>query len=336
MKRALIIGINGQDGQYLSEILSRHHYDVHGIDRPRSLLMSRRASRMPTTLHYGDLTDFGSLYRVVKDLAPDEVYNLGAQSQVSLSFQIPEATSDTTGLGVTRVLEALRMSGSKARFYQAGSSELFGDTTISPQNEKTPFSPRNPYASSKAYGFHMTRNYRESYGMFAVNGILFNHESPLRDETFVTRKITMSIARIVAGTQDCLSLGNLDAKRDWGYAKEFMEGVWLMMQQDTPDDYVLATGKRHSVREFLELCLTEAGIAWTKEGLGDDEVYRDGTGRVIVRIDQQFKRPSMAKEHFIGDAGKAKKILGWEAKTTLHELAVIMMRADAERVGLRR
>ncbi len=333
-RSALIIGSSGQDGSYLSELLASKGYDVHGLERSHA--ESRSTSEGGAmTRHFGDLSDCNSLVRVINTVRPDEVYNLGAQSQINLSFSVPEHTADITGLGVTRILETLHRTECPARFYQASSSELFGDTTISPQNEQTPFSPRNPYATAKAYGFYITRNYRESYGMFAVNGILYNHESPRRDESYVTRKITLSLARIMTGRQDCLALGNLEAKRDWGYAKEFVEGMWLMMQQEKPDDFVLATGHRHSVREFLEHCLDCTGMKWTKSGDGDDETYKDAKGNVIVRIDPRFKRPTVAKEAFIGDASKAKKVLGWQAKTTLKELADIMMTSDMKKLGIK-
>jgi len=272
--------------------------------------------------------------RIIIESKPDEIYNLGAQSHVGTSFEIPENTSDITGLGVLRMLEALRMSKLPARFYQASSSELFGKVQETPQTETTPFYPRSPYACAKAYGFHITKNYRESYDMYAVNGILFNHESPRRGESFVTRKITMSIARILAKKQECLFLGNLEARRDWGYAKEFVEGMWMMMQQEVPEDYVLATGKQHSVREFLELCLHHAGIEWTKTGTGDEEKYLNKEGKPIVQIDPRYKRPSEV-DLLIGDYSKAKKNLGWEPKTTLEDLAKIMMDADCKEQGVR-
>lgn len=332
-KKALIIGSSGQDGSYLSELLAAKDYDVHGLERSHAESRSTE-EKIQIIRHFGDLSDCNSLVQAINRVQPDEVYNLGAQSQINLSFSVPEHTADITGLGVTRILEALHRTGCHARYYQASSSELFGDTKITPQNEDTPFSPRNPYATAKAYGFYMTRNYRESYGIFAVNGILFNHESPRRDESFVTRKITLGISRILAGAQECLSLGNLEAKRDWGYAKEFVEGMWLMMQQEKPEDFVLATGQRHSVRKFLELCLDRAGIRWTKSGKGDDEIYRNEKGITIVRIDPAFKRPTVAKEVFIGDASKAKKMLGWQAKTSLQELADIMMTADMKKLGI--
>ena len=268
------------------------------------------------TRHFGDLSDCNSLVRVINKVRPDEVYNLGAQSQINLSFSVPEHTADITGLGVTRILETLHRTECPARFYQASSSELFGDTTISPQNEQTPFSPRNPYATAKAYGFYITRNYRESYGMFAVNGILYNHESPRRDESYVTRKITLSLARILAGTQDCLALGNLEAKRDWGYAKEFVEGMWLMLQHDEPNDFILATGEAHSVREFCEAAFEHVGLD-----------YNDH-----VVVDERFFRPAEV-DYLLGDATKARSLLGWEPTTTFTELVTMMVDADLATSG---
>lgn len=342
MKRALITGITGQDGSYLAELLLEKGYEVHGLVRRASTFNRGRIEHMfidphvtkkPLFLHYGDLSDTNSLLRVLMLSKPDEIYNLGAQSHVGVSFEIPENTGDITGIGVARMLETLRISGLSAKFYQASSSELFGKVMETPQKETTPFYPRSPYGCAKAYAFYMTKNYRESYNMFAVNGILFNHESPRRGESFVTRKITITIARMLAGTQDCLYLGNLEAKRDWGYAKEFVEGMWLMLQQEKPDDYVLATGKMHSVREFLELCLTHAGLQWTKSGKDDEEVYKDAKGKVIVRIDPRYKRPAEV-DLLIGDASKAKRELGWEPKTTLEELARIMLTEDCKKVGI--
>jgi len=337
-KRALITGITGQDGSYLAELLLKKGYEVHGIVRRSSTFNRGRighiftdphTAKLPLNLHYGDLSDSNSLLRILMESKPDEIYNLGAQSHVGVSFEIPESTGDITGLGVTRILEALRTSKLPAKFYQASSSELFGKVLESPQTEKTPFYPRSPYACAKAYAFHLTRNYRESYGIFAVNGILFNHESPRRGENFVTRKITMTLARILNREQDCLYLGNLEARRDWGHAPEFVEGMWRMLQQKSPEDFVLATGKQHSVREFLELCLAHAGIKWITHGKGDEEVYKDAKGNTIVAIDTRYKRPAEV-ETLIGDATKAKKVLGWEPKTSLEELARLMMDADIQ------
>src|SRR3989344_5241735 len=274
-KKALITGITGQDGSYLAELLLEKGYEVHGLVRRASTFNRGRIEHLladPTLkhfaigLHYGDLSDSNSLLRVIMAVNPDEVYNLAAQSHVGISFDTPEYTGDVTGMGTTRLLEALRTSKLPAKFYQASSSELFGKAEEIPQTERTPFYPRSPYGCAKAYAFYLTRNYRESYGMYAVNGILFNHESPRRGENFVTRKITLSLARILSGQQDCLLLGNLEAQRDWGYAKEYAEAMWMMLQQDVPEDYVIATGKTASVREFLEHCLNYAGIRFKREG----------------------------------------------------------------------
>ncbi len=342
-KRALITGITGQDGSYLAELLLAKGYDVHGLVRRAStfnrgriehLTQGTQETKSRLHLHYGDLCDSNSLLRVLMETQPDEVYNLGAQSHVGVSFEIPESTGDITGLGVTRLLEAMRTSKVKAKFYQASSSELYGKVQQVPQDEHTPFYPRSPYACAKAYAYHLTKNYREGYGFFACNGILFNHESPRRGENFVTRKITLSIARILKGEQDCLFLGNLEARRDWGYAPEFVEGMWRMLQEPISDDYVLATGKQHSVREFLEFCLDHAGIAWTKSGKDDAEVYTDAKGKTIVAIDPKYQRPAEV-DTLLGNAAKAKKVLGWEAKTTLEQLAEIMLKADCAHLGLR-
>lgn len=341
-KRALITGITGQDGSYLAELLLQKRYEVHGLVRRASTFNRGRiehlfhdsyTGKLPLFLHYGDLSDSNSLLRILMTVKPDEIYNLGAQSHVAISFDIPENTGDITGLGTTRLLEALRTTGLPAKFYQASSSELYGNVRESPQNEDTPFYPRSPYACAKAYAFYLTRNYRESYGIFAVNGILFNHESPRRGENFVTRKITLSVANILSKQQDCLYLGNLDAKRDWGYAPEFVEGMWRMLQQPAPDDFVLATGKEYSVRDFLELCLSVADIRWTKEGKGDDEVYRDAKGNTIVAIDRRYRRPADVAT-LLGDASKAKRVLGWEPKMTLHDLARLMMEEDCKKAGV--
>ncbi|MDA0376344.1 MAG: GDP-mannose 4,6-dehydratase [bacterium] len=342
-KTALITGITGQDGSYLAEVLLEKGYKVHGIVRRSSSFNRGRIEHLfddirirsnNIVLHYGDLGDTNSLFRVVKESQPDEVYNLAAQSHVDISFSMPEYTGDITALGVTRLLEVLRTSESGAKFYQASSSELFGKVVETPQSETTQFYPRSPYACAKAYAYYLTKNYREAYDMYAVNGILFNHESPRRGKNFVTRKISASLANIYSGKQDCLYLGNMDAKRDWGYAKEFVEGMWAIMQHDTPDDYVLATGKTATVREFLELCLGVAGIAYEIEGEGTAEKYIDtATGKTIVAIDPEYYRPAEV-DLLIGDASKAKKELGWEAKTTLTELAEMMMKADYAEAGL--
>ncbi len=337
MKRALITGITGQDGSYLAELLLQKGYEVHGIVRRSSsfnrgriehLVSDPHQQQYPIFLHYGDLGDSSSLLRILLSVKPDEIYNLAAQSHVAVSFDMPEYTGDITALGTVRLLEALRASGLPARFYQASSSELYGKVVQTPQSETTPFYPRSPYACAKAYAFYLTRNYRESYDMFAVNGILFNHESPRRGENFVTRKITLSLAQILAGELECLYLGNLEAKRDWGFAAEYVEGMWRMLQHDKADDYVLATGSTASVRAFLELCLEIAGIPFERKGSGKDEMYIDTrSGKTIVAIDPHYYRPSEV-DLLIGDASKAKKILGWEAKTSLRDLAQMMMEAD--------
>ncbi|TSC58901.1 MAG: GDPmannose 4,6-dehydratase [Candidatus Peregrinibacteria bacterium Greene0416_19] len=343
-KRALITGITGQDGSYLAELLLEKGYEVHGLVRRAStfnrgridhLFSDVNAPDLPITLHYGDLGDSSSLMRVLQLVKPDEIYNLAAQSHVGISFDTPEYTGDVTGLGTTRLLEAIRTSAFPVRFYQASSSELFGKATVPFQNESTPFHPRSPYACAKAYAFHLTRNYRESYGIYAVNGILFNHESPRRGENFVTRKITLSLAKILAGHQECLFLGNMEAKRDWGYAPEYVEGMWLMLQQPEPNDYVLAIGRTASVREFLELCLKHAGIRFERRGEDKDEIYIDTkSGKTIVAHDVHYYRPAEV-DLLCGDASKAKTKLGWQPKTSFEELARIMLEADCKSLGVR-
>ncbi|MBI1813085.1 GDP-mannose 4,6-dehydratase [Candidatus Peregrinibacteria bacterium] len=343
MKRALITGITGQDGSYLAELLLQKGYEVHGLVRRAStfnrgridhLFSDVNAPRLPISLHYGDLGDSSSLGHVLQTVRPDEIYNLAAQSHVGVSFDMPEYTGDITGVGTTRLLEALRTSGVASRFYQASSSELYGLAQEDRQDEATPFYPRSPYGCAKAYAFYLTRNYRESYGIYAVNGILFNHESPRRGENFVTRKITLSLARILAGKQQCLYLGNLEARRDWGYAPEFVWGMWKMMQQEKPQDFVLATGRTASVREFLEMCLRHARIPFDRRGKNKEEIYVDArTGKTIVAVDPHYYRPSEV-DFLLGDASKAKKELGWEAKTTVEELAKIMLEADCEEEGV--
>lgn len=343
MKRALITGITGQDGSYLAELLLQKGYEVHGIVRRAStfnrgriehLFSDPHQGKLPLTLHYGDLGDSSSLLRIILLVRPDEIYNLAAQSHVGVSFEMPEYTGDVTAMGTARLLEALRISELPARFYQASSSELFGKARETPQNEETPFYPRSPYGCAKAFAFHFTRNYREAYAMFASNGILFNHESPRRGENFVTRKITMTLARILAGRQECLYLGNLDAKRDWGYAPEYVEGMWRMLQQEQPDDFVLATGRTATVREFLDLCLQHLGVPFAREGTGEKEVYRDTRSRkIIVAVDPRYRRPTEV-DQLIGDASKARRMLGWEATTTLSDLAAIMLEADCKLLGV--
>ena len=319
-KQALITGITGQDGSYLAELLLSKGYTVHGIIRRASTFNTGRLDRIYADphaaktrlfLHYGDLSDASALARLLTKIQPDEVYNLAAQSHVRVSFDAPEYTADIVGTGTVRLLEAIREAGIKPRFYQASSSEMYGKVLEVPQTETTPFYPRSPYACAKVYSFWITVNYRESYGLHASNGILFNHESPRRGETFVTRKITRALAQIKAGRQDKLYLGNLDSKRDWGYAKEYVEAMWLMLQQDEPDDYVIATNETHSVREFLEVAFGHAGLDWRK----------------YVEIDPRYYRPAEV-DLLIGDASKAKKKLGWEPKTKFAELVKIMVDAD--------
>lgn len=320
MKKALITGITGQDGSYLAELLLSKGYEVHGIIRRASSFNTDRIDHLYRDphdegvrlfLHYGDLNDASSLNRILRQVRPDEIYNLGAQSHVRVSFDVPEYTAEITALGTVRLLEAVRETGLTPRFYQASSSELYGKVLEVPQKETTPFYPRSPYAAAKAYSFHITVNYRESYGLHASNGILFNHESPRRGETFVTRKITRAVARIKAGVQDKLFLGNLDAKRDWGYAADYVEAMWLMLQQDEADDYVIATGETHSVREFLDEAFGHVDIDWQKH----------------VEIDPKYFRPAEV-DLLIGDATKARTKLGWAPKVRFGELVRMMVDAD--------
>ncbi len=321
-KKALITGITGQDGSYLTELLLGKGYEVHGIKRRSSSFnTSRIDSILPDwherdahlKLHFADLADSSSLVALLYRLQPDEVYHLGAQSHVKVSFEIPEYTGDITALGTTRLLEAIRETGVKTRFYNASSSEMFGRVAEVPQSESTPFRPRSPYGCSKVYGYWLSVNYREAYGIFACNGILFNHESPRRGETFVSRKITRAVARIQAGLQDKLYLGNLEAKRDWGYAPEYVEAMWRMLQQDEPDDYVVATGETHTVREFLECAFEHVGLPWKKH----------------VEIDPRYFRPTEV-DILKGDPSKARRVLGWEPKVTFHDLVRIMVEADVK------
>ena len=323
-KRALITGITGQDGSYLAELLLAKGYEVHGIIRRASTFNTGRLdhiygdphqSSSRLKLHYGDLSDASGLARLLAQIQPQEIYNLAAQSHVRVSFDCPEYTTDITATGAVRLLEAIRESGIKPRFYQASSSEMYGKVQAVPQTETTPFYPRSPYACAKLYAHWVTVNYRESYGLHASSGILFNHESPRRGETFVTRKITRAIAHILCGLQDKLYLGNLDAKRDWGYAKEYVEAMWLMLQQDQPDDYVIATNETHSVKEFLEVAFGHAGLDWRK----------------FVEIDEKYFRPAEV-DLLIGDYSKAKKKLGWEPKTRFSDLAKLMVDADIRRL----
>ena len=324
MKVALITGITGQDGSYLAELLLEKGYEVHGIVRRSSLINTHRIDHIydRLTLHYGDLTDATNIIGVIKKVEPDEIYNLGAQSHVKVSFETPEYTGNTDGLGTLRVLEAVRLLGmeDKVRIYQASTSELYGLVQEVPQRETTPFYPRSPYGVAKLYGYWIVKNYRESYGLHASSGILFNHESPRRGETFVTRKITRGLSRISTGEQDVLSLGNLDARRDWGHAKDFVEAMWLMLQQDKPDDYVIATGVEYSDRDFVEACAPYFGfdIEWMGEGM--DEIGIDKkTKKTIVAVSEKYFRPAEV-ERLLGDATKAKKVLGWEPKTSFDQL----------------
>lgn len=321
-KRALVTGITGQDGSYLAELLIAKGYEVHGLVRRSSTFNTSRVDHLfqdphstnpRLTLHFGDLTDGSRLVTLLGKIQPHEVYNLAAQSHVRVSFDEPEYTADTTGVGSMRLLEAVRVSGVNTRFYQASSSEMFG-ASAPPQNEHTPFYPRSPYGAAKVYAYWVTRNYREAYGLFAVNGILFNHESPRRGETFVTRKITRAVARIQAGVQDKLFMGNLDAVRDWGYAPEYVEAMWRMLQHEEPHDYVLATGADYTVRDFLDFSFSEAGLDWQK----------------YVEFDERYLRPTEV-DSLIGDATFAQETLGWSAKVLTPELARIMVRADIER-----
>ena len=324
MKVALITGITGQDGSYLAELLLEKGYEVHGIVRRSSLINTHRIDQIYNRihLHYGDLTDSTNMVRVIQKVQPDEIYNLGAQSHVKVSFEMPEYTADVDGVGTLRVLEAVRLLGmeDRTRIYQASTSELYGLVQEVPQKETTPFYPRSPYGVAKLYGYWIVKNYRESYGLHASSGILFNHESPRRGETFVTRKITRGLSRISVGEQDVLSLGNLDARRDWGHAKDFAEAMWLMLQQDEPDDYVIATGVQYSVREFVERAAPYFGfkIEWMGEGL-NEVGYDWNTKRPIIKVDSKYFRPAEV-ETLLGDATKAKEKLGWEPKISFDKL----------------
>jgi len=324
MKVALITGITGQDGSYLAELLLEKGYEVHGIVRRASLINTHRIDHIYNRihLHYGDLTDSTNIVRVIQKVQPDEIYNLGAQSHVKVSFEMPEYTADVDGVGTLRILEAVRLLGmeDRIRIYQASTSELYGLVQEVPQKETTPFYPRSPYGVAKLYGYWIVKNYRESYGLHASSGILFNHESPRRGETFVTRKITRGLSRISTGEQEVLSLGNLDARRDWGHAKDFVEAMWLMLQQDEPDDYVIATGIQYSVREFVEKAAPYFGfkIEWMGEGL-NEVGYDWNTKRPIIKVDSKYFRPAEV-ETLLGDATKAKEKLGWEPKISFDEL----------------
>ena len=337
MKKALITGITGQDGSYLTELLLEKGYEVHGTVRRHSTpctdridhILSKKENRGRVFLHYGDLTDSSNAHALIREVGPDEIYNLAAQSHVAVSFEVPEYTAEATGVGTLRLLEAIRQSGLPIRFYQASTSELFGGLPdTAPQSEVTPFYPKSPYGAAKLYSFWITKNYREAYDMFAVNGILFNHESPRRGETFVTRKITIAVARILAGRQEKLSLGNLDAKRDWGFAGDYVEGMWRILQKETPDDYVLATNETHTVREFATLAFREAGfeIEWRGKGV-EEKGYDAKSGRMLVDVDPMYFRPAEV-ELLWGNAAKAEKELGWKRKISFPELVRMMVESD--------
>jgi GDPmannose 4,6-dehydratase len=337
-KKALITGVTGQDGAYLAEFLLGKGYEVHGIKRRTSLFNTDRIDHLYQDphetgrrfiLHHGDLTDSSSLIRIIQQVQPDEIYNLAAQSHVAVSFEEPEYTANSDALGALRILEAMRILGleKQTRFYQASTSELFGKVQETPQKETTPFYPRSPYACAKLYAYWITVNYREAYGMYACNGILFNHESPVRGETFVTRKITRALARIKLGLQDCLFLGNMDAKRDWGHAKDYVEMQWLMLQQEQAEDFVIATGVQYSVRDFVDAAARELGMAIRWEGRGVDEKGYDAHGKCIVAVDPRYFRPTEV-ETLLGDASKARNKLGWTPKISFVELVAEMVRED--------
>ena len=341
-KVALITGITGQDGAYLAELLLGKGYIVHGVKRHASSSNTQRIDHLFSSsvegnarliLHHGDMTDSSALTRIVQSIQPDEIYNLAAQSHVAVSFEEPEYTANSDALGVLRLLEAIRILGleKKVRLYQASTSELFGMVQETPQTEKTPFYPRSPYAVAKLYAHWIVVNYREAYGIYACNGILFNHESPVRGETFVTRKITRALARIKLGLQDCLHLGNLDAKRDWGHAKDYVEMQWLMLQQEKPEDYVIATGVQYSVRDFVNAAANELGLTIRWSGCGLEECGYDSDGNLIIAVDPQYFRPTEV-DTLIGDASKAKRQLGWSPRISFHELAAEMAREDLEKL----
>ncbi len=338
MKKALITGITGQDGSYLAELLLEKGYEVHGIKRRSSLFNTDRIDHLyqdphdkgrRLVLHYGDMTDSTNLIRIIQAVQPDEIYNLAAQSHVAVSFETPEYTANSDAIGPLRILEAIRILGldKKTRFYQASTSELYGLVQETPQKETTPFYPRSPYAVAKLYAYWITVNYREAYGIYGCNGILFNHESPVRGETFVTRKITRALARIKLGLQDCLYLGNLDSLRDWGHARDYVEMQWLLMQQDQPEDWVIATGIQLSVRDFVNAAASELGIRISWQGCGVDETGTDQSGTIIVRVDPRYFRPTEV-ETLLGDASKAREKLGWTPKISFGELVSEMVRED--------
>lgn len=342
MKKALITGITGQDGSYLTEFLLEKGYEVHGIIRRHSSISTDRIDYLfedpaignkKLFLHYGDLTDSSNINRLIEKIRPDEIYNLAAQSHVAVSFEVPEYTAETTGLGTLRLLDAIKESGVPCRFYQASTSELFGGLReTAPQNENTPFRPKSPYGVAKLYSYWITVNYREAYHLYACNGILFNHESPRRGETFVTRKITRAVANIIAGKQDKLSLGNMDAQRDWGYAGDYVEAMWLMLQQDEPKDYVIATNETHTVREFVELAFKQVGIQLEWRGVGVEEKGCDkATGKLLVDVNPRYFRPSEV-EYLWGDCSKAERELDWERRTSFIELVYMMLDHDMKEI----
>jgi len=344
MKRALITGVTGQDGAYLAELLLEKGYEVHGIKRRASSFNTDRVDHLYQDphergvrfhLHYGDLTDATNLIRIIQEVQPDEIYNLAAQSHVGVSFETPEYTANSDGLGTLRLLEAIRILGleKKTRFYQASTSEMFGKVQEVPQRETTPFYPRSPYGAAKVYAYWIVVNYREAYGLYACNGILFNHESPIRGETFVTRKITRGLARIHEGLENCLFLGNLDSRRDWGHARDYVKAQWLMLQQDSPDDFVIATGEQHSVRDFIQHAASLLGMRMEWTGKGTEERGIDAkSGRTIVKVDPGYFRPTEV-ETLLGDPSKARKVLGWKAETSFERLVEEMV---AEDLGLAR
>ena len=343
MKKALITGITGQDGSYLAEFLLEKGYEVHGMIRRASTFNTKRIDHLfenpeignkKLFLHYGDLSDSSNINRLLEKIQPDEIYNLGAQSHVKVSFEVPEYTAQTDAVGTLRILDAIKETGIKTKFYQASTSELFGGIPeTAPQNEKTPFYPKSPYGAAKLYAYWITVNYRESYDLYAVNGILFNHESPRRGETFVTRKITRAVASIIAGKQEKLTLGNLDAKRDWGFAGDYVEAMWLMLQQEKPQDYVIATGETHTVREFTELAFKEVGIDIEWRGTRVDEKgYDKKTGRVLVEVNPKYFRPAEV-ELLWGDPTKAEKELGWKRKVDFKGLVKMMVEADVKEIA---
>lgn len=345
MKKAVITGITGQDGSYLAEFLIEKGYEVHGLIRRHSTINTERIDHLLANeeinnkklfLHYADMTDSSNLIVLMAKIMPDEVYNLAAQSHVGISFEIPEYTAEATGVATIKLLEAVRLANSKCKFYQASTSELFGGIPeTAPQSEKTPFYPKSPYGVAKLYSYWITVNYREAYNMFACNGILFNHESPRRGENFVTRKITLAIANILAGKQEKLSLGNMDAKRDWGFAGDYVKGMWMILQQEKPDDFVLATNETHTVREFVQIAFAKAGVELRFEGEGvDEKAYDAKTGKLLVDVNPQFFRPSEV-EFLWGDCTKAENILGWKRDVSFEGLVEMMVEEDLKKAGLR-